>query len=172
MRRVLANSLTYNVEWTNTLTKGAAAVTKAKKFNNPDTRTQSDCALSYDVGFSESGEASKMRAETVPAGETRVNVGDLKPCTRYETTITAVLVEMTSKLFSLLMLQNKLEQEIQYHCTIDLFDWFGISFMTTDNVHVYLQNRLIQSSQTGGELYSDTSPFSIPWCLLLESFSG
>jgi len=53
--------------------------------------TQSDCALSYDVGFSESGEASKMRAETVPAGETRVNVGDLKPCTRYETTITAVL---------------------------------------------------------------------------------
>ncbi len=100
MSRVLANiSLTYNVEWTNTLTKDAVAVTKAKKFNNPDTRTQSDCALSYDVGFSESGEASKMRGETVPAGETRVNVGDLKPCTRYETTITAVLVEILSKLF-------------------------------------------------------------------------
>ncbi len=27
----------------------------------------------------------------------------------------------------------------------------------------YLQNRLIQYSQTGGQLYSDTSPFSIPW---------
>jgi hypothetical protein len=26
-----------------------------------------------------------------------------------------------------------------------------------------LQNRLIQTSQTGGQLYSDTSSFSIPW---------
>jgi len=26
-----------------------------------------------------------------------------------------------------------------------------------------LQNRLIQTSQTGGQRYSDTSPFSIPW---------
>ena len=36
-------------------------------------------------------------------------------------------------------------------CTVDLlFDWFGISCMTTDNFCFYLQNRLIQSSQTGG----------------------
>jgi hypothetical protein len=35
--------------------------------------------------------------------------------------------------------------------------------MTTDNFCFYLQNRLIQTSQTGGQLYSDTSPFSIPW---------
>jgi hypothetical protein len=49
-----------------------------------------------------------------------------------------------------------------YHCTIDLlFDWFGISCMTTDNFCLYLQNRLKQSSQTGGQWYSDTSPFSI-----------
>jgi hypothetical protein len=34
--------------------------------------------------------------------------------------------------------------------------------MTTDNFHFYLQNRLIQTSQTGGQWYSDTSPFSIP----------
>jgi len=34
--------------------------------------------------------------------------------------------------------------------------------MTTDIV-IYLQNRLIQTSQTGGQRYSDTSPFSIPW---------
>jgi hypothetical protein len=34
--------------------------------------------------------------------------------------------------------------------------------MTTDNFCFYLQNRLIQTSQTGGELYSDTSPFSVP----------
>ncbi len=49
-------------------------------------------------------------------------------------------------------------------CTIDLlFDWFGISCMTTDNFCFYFQNRLIQISQTGGQWYSDTSPFSIPW---------
>jgi hypothetical protein len=32
-----------------------------------------------------------------------------------------------------------------------------------DNFCFYLQNRLIQTSQTGGQWYSDTSPFSIPW---------
>jgi hypothetical protein len=51
----------------------------------------------------------------------------------------------------------------KYHCTIDLlFDWFGISCMTADNFCFYLQNRLIETSQTGGQWYSDTSPFSIP----------
>ncbi len=35
--------------------------------------------------------------------------------------------------------------------------------MTNDNFCFYLQNRLIQTSQTGGQQYSDTSPFSIPW---------
>jgi len=35
--------------------------------------------------------------------------------------------------------------------------------MTTDNFRFYLQNRLIQTGQTGGQWYSDTSPFSIPW---------
>jgi hypothetical protein len=50
-----------------------------------------------------------------------------------------------------------------YHCTIDLlFDWFGISCMTTDNFCFYLQNRQIQTSQTGGQWYSDTSPFNNP----------
>jgi hypothetical protein len=36
--------------------------------------------------------------------------------------------------------------------------------MTTDIFCFYLQNRLIQTSQIGGQRYSDTSPFSIP-CL-------
>ncbi len=40
---------------------------------------------------------------------------------------------------------------------------FEISCMTTDNFCFYLQNRLIQTSQTRGQQYSDTSPFSIPW---------
>jgi hypothetical protein len=54
---------------------------------------------------------------------------------------------------------------VPYHCTVDLlFDCFGISCMTTDNFCFYLQNRLIQTSQTGGQWYSDIFPFSIP-CL-------
>jgi hypothetical protein len=45
--------------------------------------------------------------------------------------------------------------------TIDLlFGWFGISSMTTDNFCFYLQNRLIQTSQTGGQWYTDTYTFS------------
>ncbi len=52
--------------------------------------------------------------------------------------------------------------------------WLGISCMTTDNFCFYLQNRLIQTSQTGGQWYSDASPFSIPWSnsILTLSQSG
>jgi hypothetical protein len=50
----------------------------------------------------------------------------------------------------------------KYHCTVDLlFDWFGISSTTTDNFCFYMQKRLIQTSQTGGQRYSDISPFKI-----------
>jgi hypothetical protein len=34
--------------------------------------------------------------------------------------------------------------------------------MTTSNFCFYLQNRLIQTGETGGEWYSDTSPYNIP----------
>ncbi len=34
--------------------------------------------------------------------------------------------------------------------------------MTTDNICFHLQDRFIQTSQTGGQQYGDTSPFSIP----------
>jgi hypothetical protein len=34
--------------------------------------------------------------------------------------------------------------------------------MTTDQFCFYLQNRLIQTCQTGGEQYSDTSPLVFP----------
>jgi hypothetical protein len=34
--------------------------------------------------------------------------------------------------------------------------------MRTEIFCFYLRNRLIQTSQTGGQWYSDTSPFSIP----------
>jgi hypothetical protein len=62
---------------------------------------------------------------------------------------------------------SQLQQWNLYHFTVDLlFDWFGISCITTDNFHFYLQNRLIQASQTGSKLYSSssTTPFSFP-CL-------
>jgi hypothetical protein len=35
--------------------------------------------------------------------------------------------------------------------------------MTTDNFCFYMQNRQIQTGQTGGQRYSDMSPSSIPW---------
>jgi hypothetical protein len=41
--------------------------------------------------------------------------------------------------------------------------------MTTDNFCFYLQNRLVQTSQTGGQWYSDTSTFSIPWLSTLAN---
>ncbi len=44
--------------------------------------------------------------------------------------------------------------------------------MTTDNFCFYLQNRLIQNSQTGGQWYSDTSPFSIPWSNLCNDHNN
>jgi hypothetical protein len=39
---------------------------------------------------------------------------------------------------------------------------FVISCMTTDNLSFYLQNRLIQTSQTGGSWYNDTSRLLFP----------
>ncbi len=51
----------------------------------------------------------------------------------------------------------------KYHCTIDLlFDWFGICSINTDNFCFYLKNGLIQTSQTRGQWYSDTSQLGFP----------
>jgi hypothetical protein len=43
--------------------------------------------------------------------------------------------------------------------------------MTTDNFSFYLQSRVIQIGQTGGQWFSDTSPFIIP-CLVLPGFAS
>ncbi len=54
--------------------------------------------------------------------------------------------------------------------TVDLlFDWFGISCLTFDNFRFYLQNRLIQTGQTGGQRYSDTALFSVPCFKVMRS---
>jgi len=42
--------------------------------------------------------------------------------------------------------------------------------MKTDKFCFYLKNRLIQASQTGGQRYSDTSPFIIPWLKLIWGY--
>jgi hypothetical protein len=59
-----------------------------------------------------------------------------------------------------------------YHCTIDLlFDWFGLVCFANKNKNCQLSYSWYQTSQTGGQQYSDTSPFSIPcfrcWLLLI-----
>jgi len=58
----------------------------------------------------------------------------------------------------------------KYHSTIVLlFDWFVSVGQLTFYVF-YLQNRLIKICQTGCQWYKDTSPFSIPWCMLQFCF--
>jgi hypothetical protein len=53
----------------------------------------------------------------------------------------------------------------KYHCTIELlFDWFGLVCFAITNKKCPLSYSRFQTSQTGGQWYSDTSPFSIP-CL-------
>ncbi len=56
----------------------------------------------------------------------------------------------------------------KHHCTIDLlFDWFGLACFANKNKHCQLSYNWFQTSQTGGQWYSDTFPFSIPWPSLL-----
>jgi len=72
-------------------------------------------------------------------------------------------MDVVSQVWLNLVLALSANQRGKYHCTVDLlFYWFGISCMTTDNFCFYLQNRLIQTSQTGGQWYSDTSPLVFP----------
>ncbi len=49
-------------------------------------------------------------------------------------------------------------------CTTDhLFDWFGLVCFANENKNFQLSYSWFPTSQTGGQWYSDTSPFSIPW---------
>jgi hypothetical protein len=44
--------------------------------------------------------------------------------------------------------------------------------MTTDNFCFYLQNRLIQTSQTGGQQYSNTSPIQQGYPIITNVEAG
>ncbi len=47
----------------------------------------------------------------------------------------------------------------KYHCAVDLlFDWFGLVCFANKNKNCQLSYYLFQTSQTGGQWYSDTSP--------------
>jgi len=51
----------------------------------------------------------------------------------------------------------------KYHCTVDLlFDWFGLVCFENTNKNCQQSYSWFQTSQTEGQRYSDTSPFSIP----------
>ncbi len=51
----------------------------------------------------------------------------------------------------------------KYHCTIELlFDWFWLVCFANKN-NFQLSYSWLQTSHTGGQWYSDTSPFSITW---------
>ena len=67
---------------------------------------------------------------------------------------TTTILVMTFLTNNLGYIDNTYNQGIlngKHQCTIDLlFDWFGISCMTTDNFCFSLPNRLIQTSQTEG----------------------
>ncbi len=71
-----------------------------------------------------------------------------------------------------------------YHCGIhqgnlkgevSLYHWPPVWLVLNQlydnwNFCFYLQNRLIKTSPTGGQWYSDTSPLSIPWIHLRRYF--
>jgi hypothetical protein len=51
----------------------------------------------------------------------------------------------------------------KHHCTIDLlFDWFVLVCLTNKNKNCQLSYSWFQTSQTGGQWYSDTSPLVFP----------
>ncbi len=51
----------------------------------------------------------------------------------------------------------------KYHCTVDLlFDWFGLVCFANRNKNCQLSDGGLQTRQTGGQQYSDTSPLVFP----------
>ncbi len=69
--------------------------------------------------------------------------------------------------FMLSMGQSREYWRGKYHCTVDLlFDRFGLVCFANKNKKRQLSYSWFQTSQTGGQWYSDTSPFSIPWPIL------
>jgi hypothetical protein len=80
-------------------------------------------------------------------------------------------LQLTSCFWACLILSDKArsqplareDKREKYHSTVDLlFDWFGISCMTTDNFWFYLQNRLIQTRRSTVQWYFPLK-YSLLW---------
>ncbi len=56
--------------------------------------------------------------------------------------------------------QGTLKGEVSLYL---LFDWFGLVCFANKDENCQLSYRWFQTSQTGGQQNSDTSPFSVPW---------
>ncbi len=79
-------------------------------------------------------------------------------------TITRIPVYYDTQLTTVLYVWSGNTKRGKYHCTIDLlFDLFGLVCFANKNKNCQLSYSRFQTSQTGGQWYSDTSPFSIPW---------
>ncbi len=64
----------------------------------------------------------------------------------------------------MLVLTKDLIRPNRFFTTVHLlFDWFGLVCFANKNINCQLPYSWFQMSQTGGQWYSDTSPFSIPW---------
>ncbi len=74
------------------------------------------------------------------------------------------LCRITNKLINISHFCLSLTREYyreKYHCTVDLLlDWFGLVCFANKNKNCHLSYSCFQ---TGGQWYSDTSPFSIFW---------
>ena len=82
-----------------------------------------------------------------------------------------IFVEYYAHIFTLLWTWCQGILKGEYHCTIDLlFDWFGLVCFENKKKNCRLLYSWFQSSQTGSQWYSDTSPFSIPWWCIATHF--
>ncbi len=72
-----------------------------------------------------------------------------------------------------LIIVNMARTRGKYHCTVDfLFDLFGLACFVNKNKNCQLSYSWFQTSQTGGQRYSDTSPFGVPCQNLRDSCKG
>jgi hypothetical protein len=59
----------------------------------------------------------------------------------------------------------------QEHCTLNLlFDWFGLVCFSNKNKNCQSSYSWFQTSQTGGQRYSDTPPLVFPAKIIIRSF--
>ncbi len=95
------------------------------------------------------------RHKTFSSSKTRINNG--------ATTLSMATRSITTQHYDECHHRGILEGKASL-LTVDLlFDWFGLVCFANKNKNCRLSYSWFQASQTGGQWYSDTSLFSIPW---------